>query len=192
MADKLPNLNKVLYLDADVLVTLDVNKFVREHLTGNQVVAAFPKYYKSKYDDNIADVRKAGFSIMPQKDLFSAGVMLWNLAAWRKGGWAAKFQELIGANNDHKWWDSRGSTPPLHMLFGDSNYEHLPVNLMQHDMGWRKGFHIEDPKGGCFYHWEGPHKPWLHEGYHKVMYGKYTHDKNEAKPEIIRRFKGFR
>lgn len=176
MAEKLPNIDKVLYLDADTITTVDVNQFLNEHLNDGQVLAAFPSTSRNWYESKLDSMRTRGFDFTSQKTTFNPGVMVWNLAKWREGNWKTMVQKLIAANNKYKWWTS-ASQPPLNLMLGNHMFERLPTNLIVEDMGLVKGGPVTDTPGGRFYHWQGPRKAWTYAGFHKKLYGKYTIDK---------------
>ena len=79
LPELLPNLDKILYLDADILVTNDLKKLWDTNLG---------KYYAAMCDDRSLVSRQKKIKI--NKEYYNSGVILMNAKLWRKGKVAEK------------------------------------------------------------------------------------------------------
>ena len=93
------NLNKVLYLDGDIIVRKSLIPLWETDLE-NQAVAASPDDFinkKENYD-------RLNYPI--EKGYFNAGVLLINLDYWRKNNLLGVFMDFLQKYADRiKWWD---------------------------------------------------------------------------------------
>ena len=84
-----PTLDKVLYLDCDLLITDSIRPLWETDL-GEAALGVIP--------NPISD-RRIELGIPPDRAYFNAGVLLMNLAAWRRRGITARLVEFIAANS---------------------------------------------------------------------------------------------
>ena len=69
----LPNLNKVLYLDCDIIINTDIN---------NLYSIDIDNYYLAAIDEGVKD-RQIDLNIPINSNYFNSGIMLMNLKKWR-------------------------------------------------------------------------------------------------------------
>lgn len=116
-----PNVEKVIYLDSDIVVLGDVAELwaLAPRPDGNWVCAAVPrsmstaaglhslerarKYFERRYNKSLELSRHEGYN---------AGVMVWNLRSWRERGLSEEARYWVMLNNKKRLW-TLGSQPPL-------------------------------------------------------------------------------
>jgi len=189
MADKLPHVNKALYLDADTITTVDVNKWLpkvsfklprgkRAAIAGFPRDKAFPHFEPDVLGSITTEGWTHNWEITPQRKTFNAGALVYNLKQWRQEGYAKKIAGLVKLNNEHKWWTTSGSQAPLILFFGDHNFHHLAGDCYVVDLGWDDKVKIPSNLNGHIFHWNGAHKPWLADGWHKDIWKPYTMERS--------------
>lgn len=162
MAEKIPEADGLVWMDADVVTSTDIMKDMKAFLQSGKVAGAFERSAFIAGQNNIpAKIHSATKLPIQGKPYFNAGFMYLSPAKYREGNFTGKSKEIIAANNVHKWWTSLGSQPPLNLLMGGSQlfgikgFSYILMLGMKHNVG-------TDKEG--VYHWNGPHKPWLKNG----------------------------
>ena len=74
------DINKIIYLDADIIVNLDITELWRIEL-GDKPLAAVPEKNDIFRDLPVSNIWRKGF--MKAEDYFNSGVLLINLEIWR-------------------------------------------------------------------------------------------------------------
>lgn len=87
-------LNKVLYLDSDMVVVDDVRPLWETNLAGN-LVAAAPDY--PRLEKFMSPGHREALGIPMQATYVNSGMLLMDLARWRKEGMTAKFVSFVHA-----------------------------------------------------------------------------------------------
>ena len=81
-----PNIGKVIYLDSDLIINLDINELWQIEL-GDKPVGAVPSYRQSPGHKGIYRVKASQMclaGLVKPEDYFGSGVLLMNLKVWRK------------------------------------------------------------------------------------------------------------
>jgi lipopolysaccharide biosynthesis glycosyltransferase len=86
-----PSIDKLIYLDSDVLVVSDISELWQMELGEAYVGAALEPYDRAQRDP-------LGFG--PKDPYFNSGVMLINLAKWRAENVIPRFFDFAGLNRD--------------------------------------------------------------------------------------------
>jgi lipopolysaccharide biosynthesis glycosyltransferase len=164
------DVERVLYLDSDIVVTGAIGELWRIEL-GENVVAAC-------VDEVVAVHRKLGLSEGAQ--YFNAGVMLVDLKKWREADIGARAIDIV-RTEPHRitWWDQcalnfvlQGSWLPLDRRW----------NLQTHALGKFTGMGVVcDDRGrarskdAAIVHFTTPAKPWQYMAEHplKHLYWRY-------------------
>ena len=84
----LPQINKIFYLDADLVITDDLTEFWETELNGNYVAAVENPFFNRYESLNIE--RSSGY--------FNAGVLLMNLIRWREDNIQQKAVNFLNEN----------------------------------------------------------------------------------------------
>lgn len=173
----LPKADRVIYLDADLLVRSDIKGLWEQELDGCPIAGvADPLYYLPRenypYDIGIKD----------PKTYFNSGVLLMNLAAMRAAGSDAEMLAFGKANSD---WFRFPDQETLNLCFQGKTYLLSPQwnalsALLMHGSG-EKVYSAEEMKqtlaNPLIVHFEGPlhHKPWHAECPHpyRQEYAEY-------------------
>lgn len=171
------DIDRVLYLDPDIVATNNIRPFYEKSFEGNSFIATNYKY-KTKWVQPFNNLRLRNFD---SEDYFNAGVVLMNLKKLRKEGDADRIIEAIRENksvlilpdqdifnlvyvNDIKEedWRKYNMNPRV--------YEKLKV-LFPNKYNLKM---IE--KNVVFIHYSGKHKPWNEREKYKYTLGNYYFD----------------
>lgn len=186
------SIDKVIYLDSDVLVVDDLTELWKMEVGDNYCLAAvdiacpFVDAYQANAESNQfkkAIPYLAAISPIPnwrqlQLDgaapYFNSGVMVLNLARWRRESIDQKLLACLRENADHVWcWDQYA----LNVVFA-GNWQPLPPR-------WNQGVHVfEYPDETCspidpdqflamrdrpaLIHYTTEFKPWQYRPYHPL------------------------
>lgn len=163
IADLLPDVSKVMWLDADTIVRCDVVSMVRKALTTTEyVIAAVPR-----------GGRPAGLSGSFKTDIqtsFNAGVFVADLNRWRDQDITNKIASWAQRNQKEKIY-GLGSQPPMALTIGE-NFEQLPHSWNLDGLGWRRKVDANVVGRACVLHWTGTKKHWKEGGLHKDLVDK--------------------
>jgi lipopolysaccharide biosynthesis glycosyltransferase len=185
-------LDRVLYLDADLLVRRDLTKLWHESVEGfaaGACVDSAAPLVDGRLLANYCSCKSylaatfpipnwQALGLHPDAGYFNAGVMLVNLAYWRTHGIMAQAFECLEKNREHLlWWDQYVLNVVLHQRW------------RQLDPRWNQGAHIHVPgyalPGGCpldaatyetvrrrpwIVHFTSPVKPWHFESSHPFRF----------------------
>lgn len=160
-----PCVERVIYLDSDVILIDDISKLWRTNLEQATVGspeychANFTKYFTPKFWS-----QKKFFSVFSGRKpcYFNTGVMVIDLVKWRKFGYTQMIERWMEIQRNHRIYDL-GSLPPFLLVFAG---EIAPINHRwnQHGLGG------DNLSGNCrqlhpgpvsLLHWSGKGKPWL-------------------------------
>ncbi|XP_054802497.1 probable galacturonosyltransferase-like 10 [Prosopis cineraria] len=166
LADLLePCVERVIYLDSDVIVVDDIQKLWKVSLSGSKVIGApeychanFTRYFSHEFwsspefSEVFAERRPC---------YFNTGVMQMDLAKWRKGDYTKKIEKWMEIQKERRIYDL-GSLPPFLLVFG-GEIEAIEHRWNQHGLG---GDNVENscrrlhPGPVSLLHWSGKGKPW--------------------------------
>lgn len=96
MAELLPQYDKVIYLDTDVIVKKDLSEYYNIDLNNNYVGGVCAIGYAINWDKNIKAYESYGINNL--KDLVNAGVTLWNLKKIREENLTQQLMSMIPNN----------------------------------------------------------------------------------------------
>jgi lipopolysaccharide biosynthesis glycosyltransferase len=159
--DHIPG-NLVLYLDADLIVLVDVLELKDFEFNG-KYIAAVPGG-KVKYALE-REFLINSLSLSPELDYFNAGVLLMNLSEWRSCGIQDKWKEVAKSYPN----DLLAVDQTLLNAVCQGDFAHLPVNF---NNAWCPGDPVPQGADQSIIHFVGSPKPWdifgktLHQGYH--------------------------
>lgn len=191
LAELLPSVRRVVYLDADVVVLRDLAALFDDHTA--TAVAAVPRpkmrpcYNKNASrpgmffcdDPKARAVFRSNGIDDPDEQLsaFNAGVAAFDLDVWRERGLRQRAEFWIRAHATTRLW-RLGSNPPL-VLVAAGSFRPLDTRWNCDGLGWKRTLDL-DPAclrhGAFVWHWSGPRKPWLEAGLFKHLWWPHIHD----------------
>lgn len=166
LADMLePCVERVIYLDSDVIVVDDVQKLWSVSLTGSRAIGApeychanFTKYFSDEFWSD-PEFSKAHEGKRPC--YFNTGVMVVDLVRWRQGDYTRKIEKWMEIQKERRIYEL-GSLPPFLLVFG-GDVEAIDHRWNQHGLGGDnlvatcRSLHIGPVS---LMHWSGKGKPW--------------------------------
>lgn len=157
ITDLMPaDVDKVLFLDSDIVVTGSLKELARLEF---KYLAAV---HDVSLDNNKERLNELGF---PVKEYFNAGVLLIDVKSWREENIAAKLIELADEYINRIAWQDQDI---LNMFFYDKwhvlSRKYNALLVME-----------KLPEMPVIIHYGGTHKPWLyaHDHPYKSQYWKY-------------------
>lgn len=158
--------DRVIYLDSDVLVVDDIHKLWNISLSGSRVIGA-PEYCHANFTKYFTDgfwsdpVLSRVFSSR-RPCYFNTGVMVMDLVRWRQGNYRKRIENWMELQRKRRIYDL-GSLPPFLLVFA-GNVEAIDHRWNQHGLGG------DNVRGSCrslhpgpvsLLHWSGKGKPWV-------------------------------
>ncbi|XP_048432854.1 probable galacturonosyltransferase-like 9 [Pyrus x bretschneideri] len=158
--------DRVIYLDSDVVVVDDIHKLWNMSLTGSRVIEA-PEYCHANFTKYFID----GFWSDPilsrvfssrNPCYFNTGVMVMDLVRWREGNYRKRIENWMELQRKRRIYEL-GSLPPFLLVFA-GNVEAIDHRWNQHGLGG------DNVRGSCrslhpgpvsLLHWSGKGKPWV-------------------------------
>lgn len=157
---------RVIYLDSDVIVVDDIQELWKVSLSGSRVIGApeycqanFTRYFSyefwssSEFSEAFEGRKKACY--------FNTGVMVMDLMRWREGDYTRKIEKWMEIQKERRIY-KLGSLPPFLMVFG-GDVEGIEHRWNQHGLG---GDNVVNscrslhPGPVSLLHWSGKGKPW--------------------------------
>ena len=182
----LPQVNKVLYLDTDVIVLDDIANLYDAHLVPDQssVLAACARNQLMSKWINFTDPDVINARIDPTIQTFNAGVLLIRLDIWRAQHLTDKIRFWMTRNHERPIYE-HGSQPPLLLSVGDA-FERIDSSWNVDGAGFREIKHklLENAK---IVHWTGGKKGNEHDAWHHNVWKEF--DKRECFSSELRRLK---
>lgn len=164
------SVEKVLYLDCDLLVRHDIAPLWDTEL-GDKVLGAVQNPFFVRHDD---------LAMPPRADYFNAGVLLMNLKRWRALDGTARIIRFIEAHHDHLWAHDQDA---LNAVFCGEFHALAPGWNFQTAMLWSEpdGLSLSYPQyrrlleDPGIVHFTTPSKPWHFDNLHpyKSTYFQY-------------------
>lgn len=157
---------RVIYLDSDVIVVDDIRKLWDIPLTGGRVIGA-PEYCHANFTKYFTDTFWADpvlSRVFASRNpcYFNTGVMVMDLARWRVGNYRKRIENWMELQRKRRIYDL-GSLPPFLLVFA-GNVEPIDHRWNQHGLGG------DNVRGSCrslhpgpvsLLHWSGKGKPWV-------------------------------
>ncbi|XP_047335156.1 probable galacturonosyltransferase-like 7 [Impatiens glandulifera] len=166
LADLLePCVHRVIYLDSDLVVVDDISKLWTTKLGGKTIGAPeychanFSKYFTARF---WSEKRFSGTFSGRNPCYFNTGVMVIDLAKWRRFGYTKKIERWMDIQKNERIYEL-GSLPPFLLVFA-GHVAPIEHRWNQHGLGG------DNVKGSCrdlhpgpvsLLHWSGSGKPWL-------------------------------
>ncbi|XP_050238576.1 probable galacturonosyltransferase-like 9 [Mercurialis annua] len=159
--------DRVIYLDSDIVVVDDIHKLWNTPLDGPKVIGApeychanFTKYFTDRFwsDPGLTRV----FSGRKSPCYFNTGVMVMDLVKWREGNYRKRIEHWMEIQRKQRIYEL-GSLPPFLLVFGGF-VEGIDHKWNQHGLGG------DNVRGSCrslhpgpvsLLHWSGKGKPWV-------------------------------
>ncbi|GJN23749.1 hypothetical protein PR202_gb11427 [Eleusine coracana subsp. coracana] len=158
---------RVVYLDSDVILTDDVASLAATPLHGEDTAVAAPEYCGANFTAYFTPgfwaspaLSKAAFAGR-RPCYFNTGVMVLDLARWRRAGYAAQIEEWMELQKRLRIYEL-GSLPPFLLVFA-GRIAAVDHRWNQHGLGG------DNYRGLCrglhagavsLLHWSGKGKPW--------------------------------
>uniref|UniRef100_A0A1J3F2T0 Hexosyltransferase n=1 Tax=Noccaea caerulescens TaxID=107243 RepID=A0A1J3F2T0_NOCCA len=166
LADLLePCVNRVIYLDSDLVVVDDIAKLWKTGL-GARIIGApeychanFTKYFTGGF---WSDERFSGTFRGRSPCYFNTGVMVIDLKKWRRAGYTKRIEKWMEIQRTERIYEL-GSLPPFLLVFA-GHVAPISHRWNQHGLGG------DNVRGSCrdlhpgpvsLLHWSGSGKPWL-------------------------------
>ncbi|KAJ9187601.1 hypothetical protein P3X46_003035 [Hevea brasiliensis] len=161
-----PCVDRVIYLDSDVVVVDDIYKLWNTTLAGSRIIGA-PEYCHANFTKYFTDgfwsdpVLSRVFSAR-KPCYFNTGVMVMDLVRWREGNYRRRIENWMEVQRKRRIYEL-GSLPPFLLVFA-GNVEAIDHRWNQHGLGG------DNVRGSCrslhpgpvsLLHWSGKGKPWV-------------------------------
>lgn len=162
-----PCVNRVIYLDSDLVLVDDISKLWEVRIPSGKVIGApeychanFTRYFTGNFwsDPFLSRV----FESKKKPCYFNTGVMVMDLGKWREGQFEKKIENWMKLQREKRIYEL-GSLPPFLLVFG-GNVEPIDHRWNQHGLGGDnvagscRGLH---PGPVSLLHWSGQGKPWI-------------------------------
>lgn len=165
-----PYLEKVVFLDDDVVVQKDLTPLFSLDLHGNVMGAvetcleAFHRFYKYLNFSNPLISSKFD----PQACGWAFGVNVFDLAAWKKANVTGRYHYWLEQNSDQLLWKKGTLSPGLLAFYGLME----PLDRRWHVLGLGYDMQVDDRliDSAAVAHFNGNMKPWQ-----KLSIGRYKH-----------------
>ncbi|KAL5582457.1 hypothetical protein UlMin_014899 [Ulmus minor] len=156
---------RVIYLDSDVIVVDDIQKLWRVSLGGSRVIGA-PEYCRANFTKYFSDefwLENEFSSVFDGKTpcYFNTGVMVMELGRWREGDYTRKIEKWMEIQKERRIYEL-GSLPPFLLVFG-GDVEAIEHRWNQHGLGGDNVLNscrTLHPGPVSLLHWSGKGKPW--------------------------------
>ncbi|GMH26133.1 hypothetical protein Nepgr_027976 [Nepenthes gracilis] len=158
--------DRVIYLDSDLVLVDDVYKLWNVTLNGARVIGApeychanFTNYFTNSFwSDSVLSLVFSG----RRPCYFNTGVMVMDMVRWREGNYRRKIEDWMEIQRKKRIYEL-GSLPPFLLVFG-GDVEPIDHRWNQHGLGG------DNVMGSCrplhpgpvsLLHWSGKGKPWV-------------------------------
>lgn len=169
--DHFQELDKILYIDADMIVKNPI-----ENLYDNCDINKMPFYavchdtFKKCFDfkDSYKHLNLNG-----NEPYFNAGIFCTSLNYWKKNNIQEKIIDIMKKHKHSKTPLFKYGTQPLLNLAFINNVGKLPRKWNTLNLGSDKTMNKNILDNAAVLHWNGKHKPWLNNGYYKELWESY-------------------
>ncbi|KAJ9567427.1 hypothetical protein OSB04_003393 [Centaurea solstitialis] len=179
-----PRLEKVVFLDDDVIVQKDLTPLFSLDLHGNvngaveTCLEAFHRFYKYLNFSN--PVLSSKFD--PQACGWAFGLNVFDLVVWRKANVTATYHYWIQQNDDGSLWKLGTLPPGLLAFYGQTE----PLDRRWHVLGLGYDVNVDNRliETAAVIHFNGNLKPWLKFGIgrYKPLWERYV---NQTHPYLV-------
>lgn len=177
LSDILPGLDRVIWMDCDVVVTNSMEPIWQQSKDHRALVSAFMEpvrfgrfYLQEELLSKLMSERFEGLRLDMDADSFNDGVIVINLKQWRERGVREALHWLMARHSNSETGLWKYGTQPIMMLLGSAyGWERLPSSHCYGDLGFR----IAEPSRvsqAVFLHFNGEKKPWKRDGINKHLW----------------------
>ena len=167
-----PNLSKVIYLDADLIVRTDIADLFDLGCLGGHVLAAVPDGTFDSWEEYTRKGSRHLRHIESNQPTFNAGVFVTDLSKWREQQVLAKLEGWIKTHR-LALADFYFGTQSIMNLAFYRDFQQLPPEWNVQPLGWYDDIPEEALQNGKILHWAGKRKPWLADGLYKEYWIDY-------------------
>ena len=177
-----PQLERLLYLDDDVLVLGDIAPLWETDMHGRPIAAARLTRVGAEFSQQFSLRDPALRDFSPEESSFNTGVLLYNLSAWRQADYTAQLLNWTELNKERPLYQL-GSQPPFNLVFYN-NFELLDRRFNVMDLAGLYGGAAYEPvtvpyaemRDAVILHWNGGFKPWLCLGHYSELWRQHLPD----------------
>ncbi|CAN7112902.1 unnamed protein product [Brassica rapa subsp. narinosa] len=176
-----PKLNKILFLDDDVVVQKDVTGLWKINLDGKvngAVETCFGSFHRyGQYLNFTHPLIKESFN--PNACAWAFGMNIFDLNAWRREKCTDQYHYWQNLNENRTLWEL-GTLPPGLMAFY-SKTKSLDKSWHVLGLGYNPGVSMDEIKKAAVIHYNGNMKPWLDiaMNQYKSLWTKYVDNEME-------------
>lgn len=171
LADYLPDVQRVLWIDFDTIIKTDVTRLYRMEM--RHTIAAVPN------EDPLVVYLQWALSLphnssviqelrAPRMQAFNSGVLLVDLDRWRSEGCSQKLEETALSLPPHK-----GEDQVLLNLYFQDQIDVLDQRWNTIRFGTVPNLPLYKSVQGWILHWNGCHKPWRPDGYNVAPWAPF-------------------
>ena len=161
-AELLPTVDRLLYLDVDIIVQDDVQAVYSTPLSRGAVLGAVKRPIPLRHFLKSSVIglyeRRYGSTINLEEPSFNAGVLLLDLAEWRACNATDELRFWMEENLKSTLWDL-GTQPPI-LLLSYNRWSALETRWNVDGVGYRSDLASLEISRAAILHWTGSHKPW--------------------------------
>ncbi|KAJ3672321.1 hypothetical protein LUZ60_007042 [Juncus effusus] len=176
MPEIYPKLDKILFLDDDVVVQKDLTPLWEVDLNGmvnGAVETCKESFHRFDTYLNFSNP-KISENFDPRACGWAFGMNMFDLKEWKKRNITGIYHYWQDLNEDRKLW-KLGSLPPGLITFYNLTY---PLNRSWHvlGLGYDPAVDLKEIENGAVVHYNGNYKPWLDlaVGKYKPFWDKYV------------------
>jgi len=177
LSDILPDLDRVIWMDCDVVVTNSMDAIWEQSKSSSALVSAFTEpvrfgrfYLQENHLKQLMEQRFENLRLDMDTDSFNDGVIVLNLKQWRDSKVREALLWLMTQHSTSETGLWKYGTQPIMMLLGTAySYQRLSASLCYGDLGFR----IAEPQrvlDAVFLHFNGEKKPWKPDGINKHLW----------------------
>ncbi|CAH9099481.1 unnamed protein product [Cuscuta epithymum] len=183
-----PNLDKVVFLDDDVVIQRDLSPLWDIELKGKvngavetckgEDACVMSKRFRNYFNFSHPLIAK---NLSPDDCAWAYGMNIFDLSAWRKTNIRETYHKWVKENlNSNLTMWKLGTLPPALIAF--KNYIH-PIDSSWHmlGLGYQSKTNVENVKKAAVIHYNGQSKPWLEIGFEHLrpFWTKYVNNSND-------------
>lgn len=180
LSDILPGLDRVIWMDCDVVITNGMDAIWEQSKRSSTLVSAFTEperfgrfYLQEDSLKRIMEERFEGLHLDMEADSFNDGVIVINLKRWRESRVREALLWLMAQHGSSQTGLWKYGTQPIMMLLGTAyGYQRLPSSHCYGDLGFREA-ESQRVAEAVFLHFNGEKKPWKPDGINKHLWEPY-------------------
>ena len=165
------HLDKILYLDCDMIVKAPIENLYDKFDNSNYPIAAVKTRSLKKSEDIFYECKKL-YNLKDNYPYFNAGVFCTSLNYWRQNEIKRKIIKIMKEHKKSKKGLFRLGTQPILNIVFANNFQILEKTWNTGGLGYKKISQREINEAKIL-HWTGKQKPWLQNGMYKELWNKY-------------------